>query len=145
MRRTRSFKAQNKDSSKESPAGASERRRVKRTREDEQRLQQRQLEHDHTHHDTGLEEALGETAAIRKGAHMVARKSRNRKTVKSLRAKRLTSRQAKRVKGGGLPAATNTVSSPLINEVGFPALDAGSKDPAKMSVKVTNQFVNPKF
>jgi len=76
---------------------------------------------------------------------MVARKSRNRKTVKSLRAKRLTSRQAKRVKGGGLPAATNTVSSPLINEVGFPALDAGSKDPAKMSVKVTNQFVNPKF
>jgi hypothetical protein len=72
---------------------------------------------------------------------MVAKKSRTRKPVKSLASRRLTSRQAKRVKGGGLPPPTNTVSSPLITEVGFPALDAGSKDPAKMSIKLTNEFI----
>jgi hypothetical protein len=76
---------------------------------------------------------------------MSAKKSRSRKPVKSLAAKKLTSRQAKGVKGGGLPPPTNTVSSPLITDVGFPALDAGSKDPAKMAIKVTNQFVRPKF
>jgi hypothetical protein len=75
---------------------------------------------------------------------MVAKRSKTRKPVKSLAPKRLTSRQVKRVKGGGLPPATETLS-PLIPQVGFPALDASSKDAAKMSIKETTVFVHPKF
>jgi len=76
---------------------------------------------------------------------MVAKKSRARKPVKSLAARKLTARQAKRVKGGGLPPAMNTVSQGLISEVGLPAADAASKDPTKMGIEFTNQFVKTKF
>ena len=77
---------------------------------------------------------------------MVAKKSRSRKAVKSLPTRRLTSKQAKRVKGGGVPPPTNTTSSSLISELGFPALDAGSKDAAKMTTSTdTNLYVRKLF
>lgn len=76
---------------------------------------------------------------------MVAKKSSGRKPVKSLTARKLTSSQAKRIKGGGLPPPTNTVSAPLITEIGFPAADAGSKDPAKITIHFTNELFKPKF
>jgi hypothetical protein len=76
---------------------------------------------------------------------MVAKKPKDRKPVKSLAAGKLTARQAKRVKGGSLPPATNTLSQGLISEVGFPAADAASKDAAKMSIEFTNQFVKTKL
>jgi hypothetical protein len=76
---------------------------------------------------------------------MGAKKSRARKPVKSLATRKLTSKQAKGVKGGGPPPPAAIVSEPLISGVGFPALDAASKDAAKMTIKYTNRFVNPKF
>jgi hypothetical protein len=76
---------------------------------------------------------------------MVAKKSRSRKSLKNLPTRRLTSKQTKKVRGGSLPSATNTLSSPLITEVGLPAADAASKDAAKMSTEFTNQFVKTKF
>jgi hypothetical protein len=77
---------------------------------------------------------------------MVAKKSRSRKPVKSLAARRLTAKQAKRVKGGGLPPAANTVSAGVITGVGVPALDAAGKDAAKMTTSTdTNLYVRKLF
>ena len=72
---------------------------------------------------------------------MVAKKSRARKPVKSLATRKLTPKQAKGVKGGGPMPPSAIVSQSLISGVGFPALDAASKDAAKMSTNVTNEFI----
>jgi hypothetical protein len=76
---------------------------------------------------------------------MVGKKPSARKPMKSLAVGKLTSRQAKRVQGGGLPPPTNTLSSPLITDVGLPANGADSKDPNEMSIQFTNQWVKTKF
>jgi len=45
-----------------------------------------------------------------------------------------------------VPPPTNTTSSSLISELGFPALDAGSKDAAKMTTSTdTNLYVRKLF